>query len=221
LGELVGGRRPKDVETMLRHHLAGRDITNRRVLAAMAAVPREHFVPDHLRAHAYDDGPLPIGHDQTISQPYIVALMTQEARIGRAATVLDVGTGSGYQAAVAARIAKWVVSVERLASLSEDAAVRLARLGVHNVSFVVGDGAAGWPTTAPYDAIIVAAAAPKIPEQLLQQLAMHGRLIIPVGDRALQDLTVVERTPRGLRTTRAGACRFVPLVSNDAFTSDW
>jgi protein-L-isoaspartate(D-aspartate) O-methyltransferase len=206
---------------MVRYHLAGRGITNRRVLAAMAAVPREHFVPDHLRAHAYDDGPLPIGHDQTISQPYIVALMTQEARIGRTATVLDIGTGSGYQAAVAARMARRVVSVERLAPLSEGAADVLAKLGVHNVSFVVGDGAVGWPATAPYDAIIVAAAAPKIPGQLLEQLAVHGRLIIPIGDRAIQDLTVVERTRRGFRTTRAGACRFVPLVSHAAFTSDW
>jgi protein-L-isoaspartate(D-aspartate) O-methyltransferase len=206
---------------MLRHHLADRGISDRRVLAAMGAVPREHFVPADLRAHAYDDGPLPIGHDQTISQPYIVALMTQEARLGRGATVLDIGTGSGYQAAVAARIAKHVWSVERLDSLSGAAATRLATLGIRNVSLVVGDGAAGWPPHAPYDAIIVAAAAPNVPEQLLEQLSVHGRLIIPIGDRALQDLTVIERTPRGLRTTRAGACRFVPLVSRAAFTVDW
>jgi protein-L-isoaspartate(D-aspartate) O-methyltransferase len=202
---------------MLRRHLAGRDITSRRVLAAMAAVPRERFVPDHLRAHAYDDGPLPIGQDQTISQPYIVALMTQEVRLHRSSNVLDIGTGSGYQAAVAARLAHQITSVERIEALSATAARRLADLGIRNVTLVVGDGAAGWPPRAPYDAIIVAAAAPRVPEPLLAQLAVHGRLVIPIGDRALQDLTVIERTPRGMRSTRAGPCRFVPLLSHDAF----
>jgi protein-L-isoaspartate(D-aspartate) O-methyltransferase len=205
---------------MVQHHLAGRDITDRQVLAALAAVPRERFVPDHLRDHAYDDGPLPIGHDQTISQPYIVALMTQEARLHRKAAVLDIGTGSGYQAAVAARIARHVWSIERIDVLSASAARRFADLGVDNVSLVVGDGAAGWPPAAPYDAIIVAAAAPRVPDRLIAQLAVHGRLVIPIGDRALQDLTVIERTPRGLRSTRSGACRFVPLVSHEAFEAD-
>lgn len=209
--------RPQAVQTMLRRHLAGRDITSRRVLAAMAAVPRERFVPDHLRAHAYDDGPLPIGQDQTISQPYIVALMTQEVRLHRSSNVLDIGTGSGYQAAVAARLAHQITSVERIEALSATAARRLADLGIRNVTLVVGDGAAGWPPRAPYDAIIVAAAAPRVPEPLLAQLAVHGRLVIPIGDRALQDLTVIERTPRGMRSTRAGPCRFVPLLSHDAF----
>jgi protein-L-isoaspartate(D-aspartate) O-methyltransferase len=217
---MVRAHRSKQVQTMLRHHLAGRNITDRRVLAAMATVPREHFVPDDLRAQAYDDGPLPIGHDQTISQPYIVALMTQEAGIGRATTVLDIGTGSGYQAAVAARIARHVWSVERIDALSGTAATRLTDLGITNVSLVVGDGAAGWPDAAPYHAIIVAAAAPQVPTHLLDQLAVHGRLVIPIGDRALQDLTVIERTPRGLRTTRVGPCRFVPLVSRNAFAAD-
>ena len=206
---------------MLRRHLAGRDITDRRVLAAMRAVPREAFVPDHLRAHAYDDGPLPIGYDQTISQPYIVALMTQEARVTRRARVLDVGTGSGYQAAILAHLARHVWSIERVEALSGTAAERLHRLGIDNVTFVVGDGARGFEVEGPYDAIVVAAASPGIPRPLVEQLAVGGRLVIPVGDRALQDLTVLERTPTGYRTTRAGACRFVPLVSDEAFGEGW
>ena len=206
---------------MLHRHLAGRDITDRRVLAAMRAVPREAFVPEHLRAHAYDDGPLPIGHDQTISQPYIVALMTQEARITRRAHVLDVGTGSGYQAAILARLARHVWSIERLAELSRGAGERLRGLGIDNVTLIVGDGALGHANAGPYDAIVVAAASPGIPRPLVEQLAVHGRLVIPVGDRALQDLTVLEHTPAGYRTTRAGACRFVPLVSEAAFEERW
>ena len=206
---------------MLRRHLAGRDITDRRVLAAMRAVPREAFVPDHLRAHAYDDGPLPIGYDQTISQPYIVALMTQEARVTRRARVLDVGTGSGYQAAILAHLARHVWSIERVEALSGTAAERLHRLGIDNVTFVVGDGARGFEVEGPYDAIVVAAASPGIPRPLVEQLAVGGRLVIPVGDRALQDLTVLERAPTGYRTTRAGACRFVPLVSDEAFGEGW
>ena len=215
------GRRSPEVVTMLRYHLSGRDITDRRVLAAMAAVPRERFLPAHLRPHAYDDGPLPIGHDQTISQPYMVALMTQAAALHRTARVLDIGTGSGYQAAIAAHIVRHVWSVERIADLSASAARRLAELGMRNVSFTVGDGAAGSPHAAPFDAILVAAAAPTVPEALTAQLTVGGRLVIPVGDRALQDLTVIERTPRGLKTTRAGACRFVPLVSEAAFREGW
>jgi len=206
---------------MLRRHLAGRDITDRRVLAAMRAVPREAFVPEHLQAHAYDDGPLPIGYDQTISQPYIVALMTQEARVARRARVLDVGTGSGYQAAILARLARHVWSIERVEALSDSAAGRLRRLGIHNVTLVVGDGARGHDEAGPYDAIVVAAASPGVPRPLVEQLAVGGRLVIPVGDRALQDLTVLERTPTGYRTTRAGACRFVPLVSDEAFGERW
>jgi len=206
---------------MLRRHLAGRDITDRRVLTAMRAVPREAFVPDHLRAHAYDDGPLPIGYDQTISQPYIVALMSQNARVTRRARVLDVGTGSGYQAAILARLARHVWSIERVEALSGTAAERLHRLGIDNVTFVVGDGARGYAAAGPYDAIVVAAASPGVPRPLVEQLAVGGRLVIPVGDRALQDLTVLERTPTGYRTTRAGACRFVPLVSDEAFGERW
>jgi protein-L-isoaspartate(D-aspartate) O-methyltransferase len=210
-------RRSSSLKQMVRQQLAARDIVDRRVLAAMASVPREEFVPEHLRQHAFDDGPLPIGHDQTISQPYIVALMTQAAALTRHAHVLDVGTGSGYQTAVLAKLARHVWSIERLAPLSHEARARLARLGIANVTFVVGDGARGHPDEQPYDAIIVAAAAPKAPPALLDQLALGGRLVIPLGDRTLQELTVVRRTADGYRTATAGACRFVPLVSQDAF----
>ncbi len=205
---------------MVRRQLAARDINDKRVLAAMAAVPRDRFVPDYLHEQAYDDGPLPIGHDQTISQPYIVALMTQAAGIDRRATVLDVGTGSGYQTAILAKLARQVWSIERIAELSREARDRLDALEVHNVTLIVGDGALGYPPAAPFDAIIVAAAAPNPPEPLLEQLAPGGRLVIPIGDRVLQDLTIVERSRTGYRTRTAGACRFVPLVSSQAFAEN-
>jgi protein-L-isoaspartate(D-aspartate) O-methyltransferase len=203
---------------MVRRQLAARDIDDRRVLATMAAVPRECFVPPHLRDQAYADAPLPVGHDQTISQPYIVALMTQEARLDRHARVLDVGTGTGYQTAILARIARHVWTIERIAELARDAETRLANLGVRNVTSLIGDGALGHGEAAPYDAIVVAAAAPDPPPALLEQLAVRGRLVIPLGDRALQELTVVERTAAGFRHHQAGACRFVPLVSSEAFS---
>lgn len=203
---------------MVRRQLAARDIQDRRVLAAMASVPRECFVPPHLRDQAYADSPLPVGHVQTISQPYIVALMTQEAGLDRHARVLDVGTGTGYQAAILAKIAYHVWTIERIVELAREAEARLANLGVRNVTSLVGDGAMGHAEAAPYDAIVVAAAAPEPPTALLEQLAVQGRLVIPLGDRALQELTVVERTATGFRHHMAGACRFVPLVSSEAFS---
>jgi protein-L-isoaspartate(D-aspartate) O-methyltransferase len=202
---------------MVRRQLAARDITDRRVLAAMAAVPRAEFVPPGLRDQAYADSPLPVGYDQTISQPYIVALMTQAARVGRRSVVLDVGTGTGYQAAILAKLAHHVWTVERLEPLARSAERRLADLGFCNVTTVVGDGALGHPEAAPYDAIVVAAAAPRPPAPLLDQLALGGRLVIPLGDRALQDLTIVERRADGFRHHSAGGCRFVPLLSQEAF----
>ncbi len=202
---------------MVRRQLAARDISDRRVLAAMASVPRDCFVPPHLRDQAFADTPLPVGYDQTISQPYIVALMTQEARVDRRSMVLDVGTGTGYQTAILAKLARHVCTIERIAPLSREAERRLEELGFDNVTVVVGDGALGYPDGAPYDAIVVAAAAPRPPTPLLEQLAVGGRLVIPIGDRALQDLTIVERTTAGYRERTAGACRFVPLVSSEAF----
>ena len=202
---------------MVREQLLGRDITDRRVLAAMAAVPREAFVAPHLQNRAYEDRPLPAGSGQTISQPYMVALMTQEAGLTRRARVLEVGTGTGYHTAVLALIAARVWTCERLPDLARDARARLERLGIHHVEFVVGDGAAGYAAAAPYGAIIVAAAAPAPPPRLLNQLDLGGRLVIPVGDLALQDLLIYQRTPTGFRESSAGACRFVPLVSPAAF----
>lgn len=206
-------------EAMIRRHLRGRGIADRRVLAAMAAVPRERFVPEYLADQAYDDAPLPIGHDQTISQPYIVALMTEAAGLTRRSRVLEVGTGTGYHTAVLATIAHHVWTIERLGELSAAAEQRLRTLKITNVTFVVGDGAKGFPPAAPYDAIVVAAAAPRAPPALLDQLAMGGRLVIPLGDLHLQELTIMRRTPDGVACHTAGTCRFVPLVSSEGFSS--
>ncbi len=202
---------------MVRQDLVGRGVSDARVLAAMASVPREHFVPQDLRHLAYADQPLPIGCEQTISQPYIVALMTEEAHLTRHSNVLEVGTGTGYHTAVIATLARHVWSVERIATLSHDANIRLEEIGVENVTLLIGDGAQGHLAAAPFDAIIVAAAAPNSPDPLLDQLAIGGRLVIPVGDRAIQTLYSVERTADGFVNHTAGSCRFVPLVSPQAF----
>ncbi len=203
---------------MVRRHLRSRGITDRRVLAVMAAVPREHFLPPYLRDQAYADMPLPIGYDQTISQPYIVALMTAEAGLTRRSRVLEIGTGTGYQTAVLAKIAHHVWSIERLEALSKRAARCLAGLGLDNVTLITGDGAQGYPEGAPYDAIIVTAAAPTPPPALLSQLAVGGQMVIPVGDQAMQNLLVIRRTATGLEERSVAPCRFVPLISRDAFT---
>ena len=203
--------------SMVRKQIANRGITDRRVLGAMAQVPREQFVPDDQRHLAYADKPLPIGFDQTISQPYIVALMAEQACLNRHSRVLEIGTGSGYAAAVFARIARHVWTIERLKTLADDASHRFVELGIDNITTIVRDGAVGYPDAAPYDAIIVAAAAPHTPARLRAQLAAEGSLIIPVGDRTYQDLCVIRRTDDGFAEHSAGACRFVPLVSPEAF----
>ncbi len=205
-------------KTMVRRQIRDRGLSNRRVLAAMASVAREQFVPEELHHLAYADQPLPIGYDQTISQPYIVALMTEQAKLTRRSRVLEVGTGTGYHTAVIAKIAHHVWSVERIADLSHQAERRLRDLGIRNVTMIVGDGAAGYAEAAPYDAVIVAAAAPHPPKPLLDQLAVGGHLVIPLGDRALQVLYSVERTVEGYRDRTSGSCRFVPLVSPEAFS---
>ena len=189
------------------------------MLAAMASVRREQFVPQETQHLAYADQPLTIECDQTISQPYIVALMTQEAHLDRTSRVLEVGTGSGYHTAVLAKIAQHVWSVERFVRLSRAAHQKLDEIGVTNATLVVGDGARGHAANAPYDAIVVTAAAPRIPKPLLDQLAVGGFLVIPIGDRSIQELRAVERTKRSFREHSAGACRFVPLVSPHAFKS--
>ena len=202
---------------MIRKQIANRGITDRRVLAAMASIPRDRFVSEDQKHLAYADRPLPIGLSQTISQPYIVALMAEQAGLNRQSRVLDIGTGSGYAAAVFARIAKHVWTIERLSDLADEASQRFITLGLDNITTVVGDGAIGLPEAAPFDAIIVASAAPHTPTPLRDQLAVGGSLVIPVGDRAFQDLLVIRRTASGYTEHSAGACRFVPLVSPEAF----
>lgn len=186
----------------------------------MTSVPREHFVPPELMDRAYADLPLPIPRQQTISQPYIVALMTLEAGLNRKSRVLEVGTGTGYHTAVLARIALHVWTIERLGDLSTSAGRRLKELRVENVTLLEGDGALGHPAAAPYDAIVVTAASPSAPQPLLAQLADDGRLVIPVGDRVEQMLRIYQRTAHEIREWTAGPCRFVPLVSPAAFDTE-
>ncbi|WAS97930.1 protein-L-isoaspartate(D-aspartate) O-methyltransferase [Nannocystis punicea] len=197
---------------MVEQQLVARDITDEAVLAAMRRVPRERFVPQDDQRYAYGDHPLPIGHGATISQPYIVALMTQLARIKPGDRVLDVGTGSGYQAAVLAEMGAEVYSIEVVTDLAERAATLLEELGYDNVHVRAGDGYRGWPEAAPFSAIIVAAAAPTLPRPLTEQLAVGGRLVIPVG-QFVQDLQVLEKRPRGdLKVETVLPVRFVPMV---------
>jgi protein-L-isoaspartate(D-aspartate) O-methyltransferase len=212
----------RDPERRVRHamveeQIRRRGVRDRRVLAALAAVPRHRFVPPALLHAAHDDAPLPIGCGQTISQPYIVALMTAALALRRTHRVLEIGTGSGYQSAVLAHIVRLVYTVERLGELSAAAEERLMVLGYRNVVYRVGDGSEGWPEAAPFDGILVTAAAPEIPEPLLAQLALGGRIAVPVGDRSLQVLTIAERGASGFRRWTEGACRFVPLIGRHAF----
>lgn len=204
---------------MVETQIAARGVTDPRVLAAMREVPRDAFVPEGERAAAFDDGPLPIGEGQTISQPYIVALMCEAAEIGPDDRVLDVGTGSGYGSAVASRLAATVCSIERHARLAEAARERLGGLGYGNVEVRVGDGTLGWPEgDAAFDAIIVAAAAPAVPEALKAQLAVGGRLVIPVGARHGQSLVRVRRTEAGdFAEEHLGEVAFVPLVGDQGW----
>jgi len=188
------------------------DIRDERVLAAMASVPREKFVSDDLRAFAYDNRPLPIGHGQTISQPLIVAMMTEALDLRGDEKVLELGTGSGYQAAILAELTARVVTVERIAPLAEGAATVLAELGYHNVQVHLADDSLGWPEEAPYEGIVVTAAAPDVPPALIEQLATQGRLVIPVGAHDVQELLLITNSPSGLTTKRLGPCRFVPLL---------
>lgn len=199
-------------QVMVENHLRARDITDPSVLEVMNRVPRHQFVPPDLEKEAYADRPLPIGEGQTISQPYIVALMTQLAQVEPESRVLDIGTGSGYQAAVLGELCDRVYSIEIVESLAEEAQQRLARLGYGNVEVRAGDGYVGWPEAAPFDAIIVAAAPPEIPQPLIDQLAPGGRMVIPVGTRN-QDLVIVEKDAQGAtRQWRETPVAFVPMT---------
>jgi protein-L-isoaspartate(D-aspartate) O-methyltransferase len=208
-------------QRMVARQLRARGIDDERVLEAMARVPRELFVPDGLRRHAYDDAALPIGAGQTISQPYMVARICSELELRGVERVLDVGTGSGYQAAVLAELAEEVHSIERIPVLAERAREALAAAGYGGrVHVHVGDGTRGLPEHAPFDAIAVAAAAPGLPPSLYEQLAPFGRLVVPVGDWLGQLLEVVVRTPTGPAVSRSVPCRFVPLVGAEGFGAD-
>ena len=201
---------------MLRRHIEGRGISDRRVLDAMAAVPREEFVPPGLVRDAYRDGPLPIGEGQTISQPYVVATMAEAAELKPGDRVLEVGTGSGYAAVVFSRIADVVYTIERHASLADSARERLRELGYGNVHVGHGDGTRGWPEHAPYDAIVVAAGGRSVPGALREQLAPGGRLLMPVGSLGAGQSLVRERRGEGGAFTAEGLgpVRFVPLISD-------
>ena len=196
---------------MVYEQIVSRGVTDSAVVAAMLSVPRHEFVPADVRRHAYIDSPLPIGNDQTISQPYIVALMTASLGLGPGARVLEVGTGSGYQAAVLAEIADTVYTIEIIPPLADRARSLLMRLGYRNVFVRAGDGYFGWPEQAPFDGVIVTAAAPKLPERLVEQLRMGGRLVIPVG-KTFQNLEVYEKGPGGLTCLYTLPVRFVPMT---------
>ena len=197
---------------MIERQLRRRGIADERVLAAMALVRREDFVPQELRPRAYEDGPLPIGDEQTISQPYIVAAMSAALRLAGDERVLEIGTGCGYQAAVLSRLARTVFTIEVRSELAASAAERLVRLGYDNVHVHCGDGTLGLPELRPFDAILVAAAAPDVPGPLRSQLAEGARMILPVGDPDNQDLHLIARSGTSFHTTVLEGCRFVPLV---------
>ncbi|MBW2093621.1 MAG: protein-L-isoaspartate(D-aspartate) O-methyltransferase [Deltaproteobacteria bacterium] len=200
-------------ERMVKTQLIPRGIKDRRVLAAMKKVPRHRFVEEALWREAYNDHPLPIGQKQTISQPYIVALMTEALELSGNEKTLEIGTGSGYQTAILAELSQKVFTVERIRQLMTTARNTLAELGYTNILFKAFDGTLGWDEYAPYDAIIVTAGAPKIPEPLLEQLAEGGRLVIPVGNRFSQEMIRVTRKEKEVFTRKEfGGCRFVDLI---------
>jgi protein-L-isoaspartate(D-aspartate) O-methyltransferase len=197
---------------MVEQQIRARGVADPRVLAALRQVPRHRFVSEHLWSQAYGDYPLPIGEDQTISQPYIVALMTAILELQETDRVLEVGTGSGYQAAILAELAAAVFSIDRKGGLADQARSTLDSLGYRNIRIRVGDGTLGWPEEAPFDGILVTAGAPQVPRPLVEQLAGGGRLVIPVGDRFTQTLTCVRQTGEGLKFEYYGGCRFVRLI---------
>ncbi len=198
----------------------GTEIKDKRVLAVMSRIPRELFVPPELQHLAYEDEPLPIGLDQTISQPLIIALMTEALELSGEEKVLEIGTGSGYQAAILAQLARQVITVERLPALAESAQKVLASLGYTNVKVHRARETLGWPAQAPYQAIMVTAAAPEVPTDLLAQLAIGGRMVIPVGSRYVQDLYKITRGKKKNKIKNMGGCRFVALIGKDAWGED-
>jgi protein-L-isoaspartate(D-aspartate) O-methyltransferase len=211
-GDSYGGYRAQLVET-----LRGKGIRELAVLRAVAQVPRHLFVPESLRHRAYDDAALPIGSGQTISQPWVQARYLEAIGLSGRERVLEIGTGSGYQTALLALLTEAVFSVERVPTLAQAARAALERAGISNVTVLVGDGTLGWRPFAPYDAILVSAASPEVPAPLADQLADHGRMVIPIGDRDTQTLTLIRRESGGFRTSTLADVRFVPLVGEHGF----
>ncbi len=209
-------------QRMLKWNLKGRDITDPRVLATMGEVPREEFVPDSHKSQAYNDGPLPIGMKQTISQPYIVALMTQALQVNKNHDVLEIGTGSGYQTAILSKLSKKVYAIERIAELSESAQTILGKLGCNNIEFNIGDGSKGWPEgqlpeSGYFDRIMVTAAVPEIPEPIIKQLTDGGFIVIPVGYADVQELILAQKKGDTLMERNICDVRFVKLIGEHAF----
>ena len=199
-------------ERMVKNQLAARGIADERVLQAMGRIPRHLFISEALAGEAYNDHPVPIGEKQTISQPYIVALMTEALELQGKENTLEIGTGSGYQTAILAELSSRVYTIERIKSLLVDARKLLAQLGYSNVLFKAFDGTLGWKEYAPFDAIIITAGAPSLPKPLIDQLADNGRMVIPVGDRYTQELIKVTKKGENLEQESLGGCRFVNLI---------
>jgi protein-L-isoaspartate(D-aspartate) O-methyltransferase len=204
-------------EEMVKRQIVARGITDEKVISAMRTVPRHLFVSEALTDQAHGDFPLPIGEQQTISQPYIVAEMTQALQLSKEDRVLEIGTGSGYQAAIISQIAYRVYTIERIHSLLLKARSLFDRLLYHNILTRYSDGTSGWADQSPFDAIIITAGAPKIPETLVSQLAMGGRMVIPVGDQYSQELIKLHREKNGIHKTNLGGCRFVKLIGEQGW----
>lgn len=207
----------KTREQMIKLDLIGRGISSKEVLNVISRTPREEFVPEKYQSQAYDDGPLPIGMGQTISQPYIVALMTEKLSLNKNCQVLEVGTGSGYQTAILSKLAKKVYTIERLEQLSAAAQAALGRLQISNVEFYIGDGSCGWPEPHIFDRIIITAAIPQMPAPLIEQLAEGGLIMGPVGDTGVQELVVCEKKENKITEKTICGCRFVKLIGEHGF----
>jgi protein-L-isoaspartate(D-aspartate) O-methyltransferase len=207
-------------QTMVRDQIMARGIKDNKILNAFIDIPRHKFVEDYLKYKAHDDYPLSIGFGQTISQPYMVAIMTEALKLQPESRVLEIGTGSGYQAAILSRLANFVYSIERLTPLASKARKTLDELGIFNVQVIIGDGTKGYAKEAPFDRIIVTAGAPYTPETLIEQLAPEGMLVIPIGDQYLQDLKRIMKKKTGIKTESLGGCRFVKLIGENGWKEE-